>query len=469
VFRSQSLGSCEIVSGGRAGAVVLASCLGDEDTGGGLFSFDGHCVERIDRLSSTGLSIAEDRLARLLRSRGDTDSSGEILIYDSQGVRGYHRVDGLADPHDIVWDGQHFIVVSSFTNSVVWISPSGEIVRKWQAPGEGDARHLNCLLIKDGRLLVCAFGRFTRHRQWTEDLSSKSGIVFDLETDEDVLTGLSHPHQARFLDGAWAVCNSMARELLRIDPSTSSVVGRLQLDGYTRGITVTDDLLFVGESANRGLNPGTEKTAQIAVVCRKTWRLLDRLILPCREIYDLVVAPRSLEEGVRRGFRTNPQRVAEQDQYAMFDSVGIKPVRLWATGDPLPPEACKITIRADIPSTLPPDALFELHCAVHNLGQAILVSAPPNPVHISYKWFHAGTGTRVEGMEGLRTKLPQSLHPHQALSCKLKVDTPKTEGQFVLLLTLVQEHIAWFDDLSASNSVSRSVQIVELTHLDATL
>jgi len=440
--------------------VVLASCLGDEDTGGGLFSFDGHCIERIDRLSSTGLSIAGERLARLLRSRGDTDAPGEILTYDVQGVRGYYRVDGLADPHDILWDGYQFIVVSSFTNSVVWISPAGDIVKRWQTPGEGDARHLNCLLMKDGRLLVCAFGRFTRHRQWTEDLSSPTGIVFDLETDENVLTGLSHPHQARFLDGAWTVCNSMTRELLRIDPLTRSVVGRLQLDGYTRGIGVSDDLLFVGESANRGLNPGTEKTAQIAVVCRKTWRLLDRLILPCREIYDLVVAPRSLAEGARRGFRTNPQRVAEQDQYAMFDSVGIEPVRLWATADPLPPEACKIAIRADIPSTLPPDSLAELHCSVQNLGQAILVSAPPHPVHISYKWFYAETGTRVEGMEGLRAKLPQSLHPCQVESCTFKVTTPKVEGNFVLLLTLVQEHVAWFDDLDPLNSFIHPINIV---------
>jgi Domain of unknown function (DUF4915) len=231
----RSLGSCEIVSGGRAGAVVLASCLGDEDTGGGLFSFDGHCIERIDRLSSTGLSIAGDRLARLLRSRGDTDAPGGILTYDVQGVRGYYRVDGVADPHDILWDGHQFIVVSSFTNSVVWISSAGEVLKRWQAPGEGDARHLNCLLMNDGRLLVCAFGRFTRRRQWTEDLSLSSpiGIVFDLETDEDVLTGLSHPHQARFLDGAWAICNSMTRELLQIDPLTGSVVAKLQLDGYT--------------------------------------------------------------------------------------------------------------------------------------------------------------------------------------------------------------------------------------------
>jgi len=50
----------------QAGYVVLASGLGDEDTGGGLFAFDGSVIERLDRLSSTGLSLAGHRLLRLL-------------------------------------------------------------------------------------------------------------------------------------------------------------------------------------------------------------------------------------------------------------------------------------------------------------------------------------------------------------------------------------------------------------------
>jgi hypothetical protein len=32
-------------------------------------------------------------------------------------------------------------------------------------------------------------------------------------------------------------------------------------------------------------------------------------------------------------------------------------------------------------------------------------------------------------------------------------------GRFVLLLTLVQEHIAWFDDLSALNSFRCPVEV----------
>lgn len=438
-------------------AVLLVSCLGDDDTGGGLFSYDGDRVERIDRLSTTGISLAGDRLVRVLWSRGA--GPGETLIYDSRGVQKYLRVDELWEPHDIVWDGDHFIAVSPMQNSVLWISPSGEIVQRWRAPGDEDAWHLNCLLIRDGQLLVCAFGRFLRHREWVQDMKRTTGIVFDPSTGENVLEGLSQPHHPRFLDGAWVICNSITGELVRIDALTKTVMDRLALRGYTRGIGVSDELLFVGESAHRHLGPRPDSTAQIAIVCRRTWRLLDRLNLPCREVYDLVVVPRSVADGARCGFRTNPQRAAERDQYAMFDAVGVEPARLWATGDPLSPDACSVRIEAVLPQKLPRDSVVEVECTVENLGRAILVSAPPNPVHISYKWFCNDKRGHLEEIEGLRTMLPYALPPKHSLLSRLKIRTPPTAGQFALHITLVQEQVAWFDDLSNANCLAQMVEV----------
>jgi hypothetical protein len=74
--------------------------------------------------------------------------------------------------------------------------------------------------------------------------------------------------------------------------------------------------------------------------------VLERIPVPSREIYDLVPAPPALVEGVRSGFRTNPLRVAEADQADLFTEAGVRPVRLWATGEPLPPEACRARIEA---------------------------------------------------------------------------------------------------------------------------
>jgi len=76
--------------------VVLITSFGDQNTGGGLFAFDGRTVECIDRVSSTGLCLAGDRLIRLLRSGDDSGPSGaagELLAYDARGVVSYLRVD----------------------------------------------------------------------------------------------------------------------------------------------------------------------------------------------------------------------------------------------------------------------------------------------------------------------------------------------------------------------------------------
>jgi len=85
--------------------VLLISCLG-EQTGGGLFAFDGDTLEQLETLSTTGLALAGGRLGRLLWSSGETGSVGELLIYDEAGVERYVRIDSLREPHDLAWAGR---------------------------------------------------------------------------------------------------------------------------------------------------------------------------------------------------------------------------------------------------------------------------------------------------------------------------------------------------------------------------
>jgi acetolactate synthase-1/2/3 large subunit len=441
---------------GRTDFVLLASSQ-DEDTGGGLFAFDGREVEQVDRLSTGGLCLAEGKLLRSLWS-ALADAPGEVLTYDDRGVERYLRLDPLAAPHDVAWDGLHIVAVSTGSNSLLWVATTGEIVRTWQAPGQGDAWHLNCLCFHKGRLLVSAFGRYPRHRDWSGRLAEPAGILLEVETGRDVLAGLRCPHHPRFVDGAWLVCNSAGQEILHIDPDTGAVRRRVGLQGWTRGVAVSDDFLFVGESARR--DGAGWSTAAIAVVCRRTWAVLGRLSLPCREVYDLLLAPAALLEGVRRGFRTNAQRAAEQDQYALFARAGVQPLRLWATGDPLPPEACRVQVAADVPAVLEADEDVELSCTLENAGGALLVSAPPNPVLLSYRWFDGCTGRWLAEPEALRTRLPHALVPGEPAACRMKVRAPAMPGKYRLRITLVQEHVAWFDEVHRENACERRVEVV---------
>jgi acetolactate synthase I/II/III large subunit len=452
--------------GGLGGRVLVASCLGD-DTGGGLYTYDGHDVQTIDRLSTTGLYTTGNRLIRLIWCASETQSSTEILIYDHHGIRHYHRLDNVADPHDVLWDGNSIVVVATRSNDLVWLDKSGEIEKRWHAPGDGDAWHLNSLLMSDGKLLVCAFGQFASDRGWSGSARLGSGVVVDVYTRQTILSGLSCPHTPRFVDGNWLICNSATQELLLIAADGRTVRRRLKLNGWTRGLTITDDLVFVGESANR-LGSTAGATATVAVVSRDTWEVLGRLELPAREIYDIVLVDRDLIEGIRCGFRTNTQRVNERDQLALFDAVGVQPTRLWASGDPLRPEECRVTIDATTPVTMEPGKIVEIQCVVTNGGTAPLVSAPPNPVHLSYKWLDPDSRTGRPDIEGWRTRLPRALFPGQHVIVTLRVQAPNDEGSYILKLTAVQEQVAWFDNLSAENQSSGLVHVVEAGQADNT-
>jgi Domain of unknown function (DUF4915) len=436
------------------GFVLLASGFG-YDTGGGLFAVREDGVERLDALSTTGLTLAGDRLVRLLRAPEEPGYGSELLVYDERGVVQYHRLEDVDDPHDVHWDGSSFVVVSTALNAIAWVAPSGEIIRRWTAPGDGDAWHVNSLTTADGRLLAAAFGDFTRHREWVDEDPGGRGFVFDVETREQVVGGLTCPHHPRLLDGRWVVCNSRDHELVELE-SGGRVSRRLVLRGWTRGIATTDRVLFVGESAARD-GTATGERAAVSVVPRRRWRVADRIDLPCREIYDLLLVPEALANGVRNGFATNPLRLAEQSQRDLFTSAGVQPTRLWASAEPLPVEACRVEITAKLPDALPRGTIQRAECRVTNKGSAILISAPPNPVNVSYRWLEGPQGAPLA--EGLRSPLPRPLPPEGAAECRVALEVPAIPGDYTIRVTLVQEQVRWFDEVDSANGWTKRLRV----------
>jgi acetolactate synthase I/II/III large subunit len=433
--------------------VALISCASEAD-GGGLFSFDGTAVERIDRLSSTGLLLHRDKLLRILFTRCAPDFGGEILVYDAGGVLKYFRIDEIPDAHYLEWDGENYVVVATWRNRLVWVSPGGDVVRVTDLPGELDSWHLNGVHCKNGHLYVSAFGDEGRHRAWA---SARSGFILNLSTGEKVVTELQSPHNPKFVDGRWLVCNSSQFELLEYESGASTPSRRLKLDGWTRGLALTDDYILVGESAQRH-QPGGELNAKITIVCRKNWVVLGRIQVASREIGEILIVPAALAEGVRRGFRTNPLRVAEADQYALFDRAGVESPRLWAVAEALPPKDCRVRIGVAIPESMDAGSTLELCCSVTNLGSAILLSAPPHPVHLSYRWC-LPDGTAAENREPLRSWLTWVLPPGMTREYRVLVRAPEVPGCYLLRVTMVQEMVAWFDLLDEANCAAQKVLV----------
>jgi acetolactate synthase-1/2/3 large subunit len=447
------------VINGRDPHVLVASCLG-ESSGGGLVSFDGKNIEVIDTISSTGLMVTDDRIMRLLWCRGDFAAPGELLVYDATGIERYYRIDRLNDPHDLAWDGNHYIVVSAGENSILWIAKNGEIEKESKFPGQPDSWHLNSLYLHNGELFVAAFGRFNGYREWTQHAGEPCGMVFNHATGKDVIAGLDRPHHPRKIDGDWVVCNSGMRELLQVDAQTGTPVRKAQLEKWTRGLTFSDHYIFVGESARRHRPDGDEGPvlASIAVLDRNTWRLVHRIDLPFEEVYDLVLVPPPLRQGLHRGFRTNPQRVLEQDQHSLFNEIGAKPQNLWAIGDLLPKEACLATISVDVDPVLSPDCVLQLPCVISNRGPCIFVSAKPHPVVITYRWRNKKTERYLPALS-MATRLPSSLPPQTSMSCRLRLRTPSAEGIYELQVSLFQKGRGFFSRTDPANAFRRDVCI----------
>jgi acetolactate synthase-1/2/3 large subunit len=442
--------------------ILLASCLGDQDTGGGLVAMDGSRTEVIDRMSTTGLTASDETLLRALRSVWHPEDPGELLVYDAKGVARYLRLDEIRNAHDIYWNGATAAVVSTGTNSIYWLNLAGDVVRRFTAPGEGDAWHLNSIVEREGDLYAAAFGQGLENRGWESSSEKASGIVFEIESRRVLISGLSRPHHPRFIDGLWVVCNSQKAEVVGFDESKRRVVRRAKLASWTRGLAASKDFLFIGESRPRGnkaFRRDSFDSARVAVLDRDDWKVVDRLTLQMSEIYDLVLVNPPLVEGLRTGFRTNQQRAQEQDQLLMFREAGVNPPRLWATTDPLPADACIVRIVAEIPPSLSSGAVVSLSCTVTNLGPVILASVPPHPVHISYKWLDPDGNALPGQFEGRRSKLLRPLPPGESVEGQVMVDVAPPPGNYLLRLTLVQEFVSWFDEVDSNNGITMPISV----------
>jgi acetolactate synthase I/II/III large subunit len=291
-------------------------------------------------------------------------------------------VDELSDAHYLVWDKEHLVVSSTGSNTIVWITLAGEIVRRWKAAGEDDFWHLNGIYLHDGQLYGCAFGRYPNYRGYKDRLSQGDGFVFELESGRTVVQGLCAPHSPVRVDGLWTVCDSLRNAVVQFDASTGRKVGQAELRAFTRGLAVTDDYLIVGESIQRR-ETDKDLVGSFAVLRRSDLGLVARFPVPFREVSDIVVVPRSLAQAAKTGFRTNPLRVSETDQFQMFRDVGIEPTRLWAVSERLLPSQCRIRVQADIPPCFVAGKLTLVDCMLTNLGEGFLCSELPYPVYIS--------------------------------------------------------------------------------------
>lgn len=114
--------------------------------------------------------------------------------------------------------------------------------------------------------------------------------------------------------------------------------------------------------------------------------------------------------------------------------------------DPLVRQASGEMLVLAAPDAVPCGQTFAVQVNVINRGSQRWLGDPFRPVMLSYHWL-GPDGTAVV-YEGLRTPLPPAgVQPGTSVNATMQVQAPPSPGDYQLVLTLVQEQVAWFEAL----------------------
>jgi hypothetical protein len=455
-------------------ARVLVSGFGK--WGGGVYDLTGGAPEALDDVPTSGLALGGGRLWRVLRAPGEQTSMGELLSYDARGVRSYQRLDAVRDPHDVIWYEGAPHVSSSWDNAVWRIGPGGETALAWQGSTVPDGWHVNSLVVVGGALHVCAFGRFGRTKGWKSDDEDGAGFVHDLRTRRDVLSGLAHPHTPRRRGDRWYVCESTRGTLTELDGG-GTVVRRTAVRRFTRGLALTGRYALVGGNAHRERD---DDRGEVVVVDVTRAALVDRIPMPCLEVYDILLVPPVVIRGVAAGFGANASRAVEQhraadrppDRRPAPDDAAVRLVTpqtaaaLAAAGHRLDPEVARRSgVRGTLPASVVVGSVTDATVEVVNQTGGPLASVPPRPVKVGARWRRVDAGDDP-GITNPLVPLARVLPSGSRTAVAVPLEAPDEPGCYEVRIALRQPGLGWFgvrvqgrvEVIAASGSVGLGAQ-----------
>ena len=267
--------------------VLFDDLLVSAPNGGGLFALRGGQAQHLDGLSSTGLALHGATLARALQP-------ADWVVYGAQDAStSVAAAIHCADIHDVLWVGDGFLMVSTDHNEVVRVDSNLRPAQRWAFPGELDSMHINCLAQWGDEVVFSAFGMFSERRAY-KVASAGAGFVQGLDGLEPIITGLSQPHSLKPWGADLLLADSETRSIALFDRQGREKRRRV-LDGYTRGIAIGRQALFVGLSASRTPEPGGLASATLVALDLQSWEELGRLALPAREIYEVLELPQGVD------------------------------------------------------------------------------------------------------------------------------------------------------------------------------
>lgn len=126
---------------------------------------------------------------------------------------------------------------------------------------------------------------------------------------------------------------------------------------------------------------------------------------------------------------------------------------------PLPKVFAQDIEYLDIPKTVEPNSSIKLPVFIKNTSNFLWSNEGNRPTNFSYRWIDSSGNLAIFEGDGDRTGLPWNLSPGESAALNAVARTPSTPGKYKLILTIVQEDVAWFNDQGA-NSPEISIEVI---------
>jgi uncharacterized protein (TIGR03032 family) len=304
-----------LIAGIRPGAIV---CFGGQE--------ERLTVSCTPMAIPLGMATDGTRLAVGFRREITVFAPSTRLAKHMPGKPGHHDVvfvpinahrTGECMVHDIALDGSSVVFTNTQFSCLARANGFASFVPLWQPPFIStlmpeDRCHLNSFATDGKRIRYATAFAPSDAAKGHREMPNNSGVIIDVEANAIVATGLNKPHSVRVFNDKVYVLNSAAGELLLVDITARSAEILATLPGFTRGLRMHGDVLFVGLSTLRasaqplGLPLSRQAGSLIAGIAALdcySGRLLGMLRMApgVEELFDFVVMP-----GVQRPLVLDP-------------------------------------------------------------------------------------------------------------------------------------------------------------------
>jgi uncharacterized protein (TIGR03032 family) len=250
------------------GSIALTTYQGQRVA---MIGFDGRRVSPVLREFPTpmGLALHEDVLAMATRTQVVLFANASALAAQYPGADPntydaiflprvtYHT--GDLRVHDVGFGPDGVWIVNTVLSCIGTLSERSNFEPRWKPPfismlAAEDRCHLNGMAIIDGvPRFATALGAVDTAAGWRANKVS-GGVLIDIATGHNMLTGLSMPHSPRWHDGKLWMLNSGTGELCVVDTGRGQMTAVAVLPGFLRGLSFSGPYALIGLSQIRQSN-----------------------------------------------------------------------------------------------------------------------------------------------------------------------------------------------------------------------